>query len=420
MKKAQRDLELEARLANAEMFHGFPDDEDDFPRPQTGPPGRGQPGGLRGLVFRAIRATRIFKQMQEASAAMRRHQTEQASGKVLIVRDVPYVQPSEASLPRKQMLDVYLPAGPREGLPLVIHFHGGGWVRGDRRDEFRGAPAVARTHAAAGCVVVAPSYRLGSSESYMKDAQQAVMWAYANAKRLGADPDRLYLSGHSAGGNIATLLAVGPWLAPPALPAGTIKGVIGMSGVYTLLRPLGGALHGVKNRLYDRMYRLEVFGDELATLARYSPTALLRLASGASEPFRPKCPMNEAFNEIAWQSLWGAQTPSEAEGKGPALNPSLTATMHDPTWVTRGPDGVSWAKNLPPIMLLNASWDLGLEDDAAYFASLLAARTGTKPAHHIIPSTNHTTVSWDETAFRHCRDFIAACENARASGEATR
>lgn len=62
------------------------------------------------------------------------------------------------------------------------------------------------------------------------------------------------------------------------------------------------------------------------------------------------------------------------------------------------------------MLLINASWDLGLEDDAAYFAKTLAARTGTKPTHHIIPNTNHATVTWDERSHRRCRDFIEACE----------
>ena len=60
-------------------------------------------------------------------------------------------------------------------------------------------------NAAAGCVVVTPSYRLASSEQeHMNDASMAVRWACENAEALGADPERLYLSGHSAGGNIAT------------------------------------------------------------------------------------------------------------------------------------------------------------------------------------------------------------------------
>jgi len=298
-----------------------------------------------------------------------------------------------------------------------VHFHGGGWVRGDRRDEFRGAPAVARAHAAAGCVVVAPSYRLGSSEDYMIDAQRAVVWAHAHAKALGADPGRLYLSGHSAGGNIATLLAVGPYLAPPVLPAGTIKGVIALSGVYTLLRPLGGAFHGVKNRIFDRMYRLQVFGDELSTLARYSPTALLRLASGADAPFRPRCAFSDALNEVVWQGLSGNSAMPQKHGdSGLAPNAVIESAQpmvkYDPRWVTCGPSGVSWAKQLPPMLLLNASWDLGLEDDASYFSKLLTAFTGSKPQHHTIPNTNHTTISWDEAAFQHCRQFIADCESA--------
>merc|ERR1719231_129985 len=329
--------------------------------------------------------------LAQASAAqeeMRKLQTQQAAGKVLIVRDVPYTPRAS----HKQMSDIYLPAGKRAGLPLVIHFHGGGWSHGDRQHELFGSPAVARSHAAAGCVVVTPSYRLGDSTTFMHDARRAVLWAVANATALGADPERLYLSGHSAGGNIAALLGVGPWLAPPVLPLGAVKGVIGISGVYTLKSPLGGLPACYKNRQFEHRLRKPIFGDEDATLAKYSPTALVRLGGGERAPFKPRWP----------EALVGTL--------GSLFRNSLSVVPLAP------PDdkpSSSANDSLPPVLLINASWDLGLEDDAAYFAKVCKARTGTKPAHHIVPNTNHATVSWDETTFRKSRDFIAACEAAR-------
>lgn len=228
----------------------------------------------------------------------------------------------------------------------------------------------------------------------MADAQKAVLWAVANAKALGADPERLFLSGHSAGGNIAALLGVGPWLAPPVLPAGAVKGVIGISGVYTLLRPLGGPLSCYKNSVFDRYMRKRVFGDEHCTLVKHSPSALVRLSGG-----------EQAFKEARWSHLLGKLSVVRIQSK------------HEPGNSTVGSDGVSWADELPPVLLLSASWDLGLEDDAAYFAKSLAAseRAATKPEHYIIPNTNHATVSWDEASFRRCREFIAKCEANRGS-----
>ena len=64
-----------------------------------------------------------------------------------------------------------------------------------------------------------------------------------------------------------------------------IAGMISISGVYTLLRPLGGALNKTKNRVFDALYRKKVFGSDLVTLAAHSPTALLRLGSGEKAPF---------------------------------------------------------------------------------------------------------------------------------------
>ena len=385
--KGWRDESLASRLRHAEAFEGFPPAE---------PHSNKQPFSLMQVAaFTAIKATGgpwdPFTQTEEGMEAMRKQQTQKAAGKVLIVRDVPYVRTAEREDVHKQKLDIYLPMRQRGGLAIVVHFHGGGWVDGDRDDETCGTPAVARSHAAAGCVVVAPSYRLGECKALMADAQRAVLWAVANATALGADPHRLYLSGHSAGGNIAALLGLGPWLAPPILPPSTVKGVIGISGVYCLVRPLGGLFAGYKNeKIFDQYMRLPVFGNDATTLARYSPTALLRLGLGHTEPFKPK--LSELLGKLA-------QDVTKQRKKATHL------------------DSVSWAEEVPPFVLVNASWDVGLEDDAAYFAKLLKARTGTKPMHHSIPNTNHYTVTWDERCFRHCRDFIAACEASPGRSE---
>lgn len=141
----------------------------------------------------------LYKQIQSALEDLRnRHDTYR--GLISIQRDVPYFSNQLSN--DKQKLDIYTPkdAGiTLHNLPLVIHFHGGGWVRGDRRDELRGAPAACRQYSRNGIVAVAPSYRLRNCPGHMEDAVAAVHWVIKHAKTLGANTKVIFLSGHSAG-----------------------------------------------------------------------------------------------------------------------------------------------------------------------------------------------------------------------------
>lgn len=91
----------------------------------------------------------------------------------LIVRDVAYFPGSNAHVNHK--LDIFLPfpkANPpaevsneqqetnRQRIPIVVHVHGGGWIRGTRSNEWRGGPTIGRTCAREGFVGVVLSYRL--------------------------------------------------------------------------------------------------------------------------------------------------------------------------------------------------------------------------------------------------------------------
>lgn len=87
----------------------------------------------------------------------------------LTVRDVAYFNSTDAHVNHK--MDIFLPNSPSPStsspapagtkhIPIVIHVHGGGWVRGSRIDEGRGGPTVGRTCAQHGYVGVVVSYRL--------------------------------------------------------------------------------------------------------------------------------------------------------------------------------------------------------------------------------------------------------------------
>ncbi|HEY2682006.1 MAG TPA: alpha/beta hydrolase [Steroidobacteraceae bacterium] len=141
----------------------------------------------------------------------------------------------------QQRLDVYFPlssdSAPRA---LVLFWHGGRWTFGDKRDyRFVGAML-----ASLGCVAVIPNYRhypAVKMAGFMQDAARALAFAAAHAREFGADEERVFLMGHSAGAHMAALLALDSRYVTAAAPrAARIAGVVGLSGPYDFL-PLNDA-----------------------------------------------------------------------------------------------------------------------------------------------------------------------------------
>lgn len=134
----------------------------------------------------------------------------------------------------RQKLDIYTPASapPPGGWPLVVFFYGGSWNTGERAEyRFVGAALAAR-----GVLTLIADYRLYPEVRYpdfLNDSAQALAFGLKDAAGLGANPKRVFVMGHSAGGYNAAMLALDPrWLAPTGHAPSELAGWIGLAGPY--------------------------------------------------------------------------------------------------------------------------------------------------------------------------------------------
>ncbi|WP_028933770.1 alpha/beta hydrolase [Pseudonocardia spinosispora] len=102
---------------------------------------------------------------------------------------------------------IYTPEGDGP-LPVIVYFHGGGWVIGDIEVSDKPCRQLA---AAAGAVIVSVEYRLAPEHRYpaaFEDCYAATAWVAGHADELGVDASKLAVSGDSAGGNLAAVVAL--------------------------------------------------------------------------------------------------------------------------------------------------------------------------------------------------------------------
>ncbi len=102
--------------------------------------------------------------------------------------------------------NVYMP--PQEGTarPAVLLIHGGGWTSGDRSQLHGYGILLGRI----GYVCVATEYRLAGEAKWpaqLHDVKAALRWMRANASRLGIDPNKISVSGNSAGAHLSLMIA---------------------------------------------------------------------------------------------------------------------------------------------------------------------------------------------------------------------
>ncbi len=131
-----------------------------------------------------------------------------------------------------ETLDVFA-AETGKAAPTQVFFHGGYWMSRDKAD-FR---FLARAFVPAGAACVLVNYALIPTvdmDELVRQCRAALVWVQRNASSFGGDPDRIFISGHSAGGHLVTMMMATDWPAFAGIPGDFIKGACAISGIYDL------------------------------------------------------------------------------------------------------------------------------------------------------------------------------------------
>ena len=132
-----------------------------------------------------------------------------------------------------EALDVYVTK--RANAPINIFLHGGAWRGGLARDF--GYAAELFVHAGAHYVV--PDFinvieAGGSLMPMVAQVRRALVWVRRNASTFGGDPQRIYVSGHSSGAHLTSVILTTDWHKDFDLPKDIVKGALCCSGLFDL------------------------------------------------------------------------------------------------------------------------------------------------------------------------------------------
>ena len=216
----------------------------------------------------------------------------------------------------KHRLDLFRPAGltgsigstgstgstasAETGWPILVFVHGGGWTSGDRALTVGGRDVygnIGRFFAARGVGVAVISYRLQPEVSWreqLDDVGAALRWVHTHAEGVGADPNAIFLSGHSAGAHLATYVVLDEErLEALGVPPSSLCGLILVSGAAFDLTDARTWELGASRAYYEEPFRGADPSDgwlREASPVRFarpsSPPALILYAGAESEALK--------------------------------------------------------------------------------------------------------------------------------------
>ena len=130
----------------------------------------------------------------------------------------------------RERLDIYAAVKPAG--PVLVYIHGGYWRSGSKEDNCSFVP----TFTERGTTVALVEYDLCPNVTVtdiVRQTRLAIAWIHRNILRYGANPSKLFVSGHSAGGHLTAMALAHDWR-EEGLPENLIKGAAATSGVYDL------------------------------------------------------------------------------------------------------------------------------------------------------------------------------------------
>lgn len=166
-----------------------------------------------------------------------------------------------------EKLDFY--KAEKRDAPLIVFVHGGGWKRGDKRNATGTAKVTHfREQGYAFATINYPLVPESTVEQQATDVAAAIAYLKSNAAKLGFDPNRIVLMGHSAGAHLSALVGTDPqYLRKAGLSFSDLRGVV----------PLDGAAYDVQSQMGENAMLMgdtykQAFGTDPARQQALSPT----------------------------------------------------------------------------------------------------------------------------------------------------
>jgi len=195
------------------------------------------------------------------------------------IRDLRYARTAGQNL----LLDVYRSNARLTGCPVLLQVHGGGWVIGSKNEQ--GLPLM-RHLAERGWVCVSADYRLSPGATFpdhLIDLKRAVAWIRTHIAEYGGDPDLLVVTGGSAGGHLASLVALtaNQAIYQPGFESvdTSVVACVSFYGVYDFTNRFGVWRHGGLRDVLERQVMKAALDEAPEAYEAASPVA--RIHAGA-------------------------------------------------------------------------------------------------------------------------------------------